>query len=113
MFDYLFIEIKQNPPLKNTIIGVLYRPPGNDTITTFTDHLKALLPKITKGKKTVVLTSDMNINLLKCSKHKPTSYYYDTLLSNGFTPKITVPTRVTHSTATLIDHLFTNEDSPE
>ena len=83
MFDYLFIEIKQNPPLKNTIIGVLYRPPGNDTINTFTDHLKSLLPKITKGKKTVVLTSDMNISLLKCSKHKPTSYYYDTLLSNG------------------------------
>ena len=113
MFDYLFIEIKQSPPTKNTIIGVFYRPPGGDTINILTDHLKALLPKIIKENTIVVLTSDMNINLLKCVKHKPTSYYYDTLLTNGFTPKITVPTRVTHTTATLIDHLFTNEDSPD
>ena len=113
MFDYIFIEIKQKSPLKNIIVGVFYRPPGADTINVFTDHLKALLPKVIKEKKTVVLTSDMNINLLKCSNHKPTSYYYDTLLSNGLTPKITVPTRVTHSTATLIDHIFINENSPE
>ena len=113
MFDYLFIEILQNSPLKNTIIGVIYRPPGGDTINALTDHLNKLLPKIIKENKPVALTSDMNINLLKCSTHKPTSFYYDTVLSHGFTPKITVPTRVTHTTATLIDHIFTNENSPE
>ena len=113
IFDYLFIEINQKPPLKNTIIGVLYRPPGGDTINTVTDHLKSMLPKIVKENKSIILTSDMNINLLKCAQHKPTTYYYDTLLSNGFTPNITVLTRVTHHTATLIDHLFTNEKSPD
>ena len=113
IFDYLFIEVKQNLPRKNIIIGVLYRPPGSDSINTVTDHLKSFLPKIVKEKKTIVLSSDMNINLLNCSHHKPTSYYYDTLLTNGFTPKITVPTRVTHSSATLIDHLFTNEDTTD
>ena len=45
IFDYLFIEINKKPPLKNTIIGVLYRPPGGDTINTVTDHLKSMLTK--------------------------------------------------------------------
>ena len=54
----------------------------------------------------------MNLNLLKCEVHKPTSDYYDTMLSNGYVCKILVPTRVTHATATLIDHIFVSGISP-
>ena len=109
IFDYMFIEIKHRAPLKNDLVGVIYRPPGSDTVYTLTHHLKDLLPKLNKENKTIVLTSDMNINLLQCSNHQPTAFYYDTLLCNGYLPKITSPTRVTHSTATLIDHIFVNE----
>ena len=63
-FDYLFVEVKQDAPLKNSLIGVFYRPPGNDTINCLTEHLKMLIPKLVKENKTIVLTSDMNINLL-------------------------------------------------
>ena len=35
------------------------------------------------------------------------------ILCNGLTPKITVPTQITHKSATLIDHIFTNETSPD
>ena len=77
LFDYMFIEVKQKAPLKNILVGVFYRPPGGDTVNILTDHLKVLLPKITNENKTIVLTSDMNINLLQCSNHKPSSFYYD------------------------------------
>ena len=73
LFDYTFIEVKQNAPLKNTLIGVFYRPPGIDSVTLLTDHLKSFLPRILKENKSLVLTSDMNINLLKYNVHKPTS----------------------------------------
>ena len=109
IFDYMFIEIKQKAPLKNILVAVLYRSPGGDSVNTLTKHLKTLLPKLNKENKTIALTSDSNINLLQCSNHKPSSFYYDTLVSNGFIPKITSPTRVTHNTATLIDHIFINE----
>ena len=109
LFDYMFIEVKQKTQLKNVLVGVFYRPPGRDTVNTLTEHLKMLLPKLTKENKVIVLTSDMNINLLQCSNHRSSTFYYDTLLSNGFFPKITSPTRVTHSSATLIDHIFVNE----
>ena len=111
LFDYMFIEIKQKSPLKNNIVGVFYRPPGGDTVDKLTKHMKTLLPKLNKENKTITITSDMNINLLQCSNHKPSAFYYDTLLSNGFLPKITSPTRVTHNSATLIDHIFVNECS--
>merc|ERR1712030_146763 len=97
----------------NTIVGLFYRPPGDNTVRDFTNHLEILLPLLNKENKDIVLTGDTNINLLKCTKHKPSSDYYDTLLSNGYIPKITAPTRVTHSTATLIDHIFFNEKSPD
>ena len=109
LFDYMFIEVQQSAPLKNVLVGVLYRPPGNSSVNTLTTHMKTLLPKLTDENKNIILTSDMNINLLQTSNHNPTSYYYDTLLSCGFLPKITAPTRVTHNTATLIDHIFINE----
>ena len=109
LFDYIFVEVQQNTPLKNILVGVFYRPPGKDSINILTNHLKTLLPRLNNENKNIVLTSDMNINLLQTSNHNSTSFYYDTLLSCGFLPKITSPTRVTHSTATLIDHIFINE----
>ena len=109
IFYYKFIEIKQEAPLKNSLIGVFYRPPGQNTISDLTDHLDILLPKLNKENKNITITGDTNINLLKCSEHKPSTDYFDALLSNGFIPKITVPTRVTHKSATLIDHIFVNE----
>ena len=108
-FDYIFIEILHENSINNTLIGVLYRPPGASTVEGFTDHLDVLLSEISKEKKRVILTGDTNINLLKSSQHGPSAGYLDTLLSHGMLPKITIPTRVTHSSATLIDHIFINE----
>ena len=62
-----------------------------------------------KRIKVLLSQETLIINLLKYSEHKPTTDYLDTLLSHGMIPKITVPTRVTHSSATLIDHIFVNE----
>ena len=110
-FDYIFIEVIHENPKNNTIVGVLYRPPGGNTVEDFTDHLDILLSTIHKEKKRVILTGDTNINLLNASQHRATSNYLDVLMGHGFLPKITLPTRVTHSSATLIDHIFINECS--
>ena len=108
-FDYFFIEIQQDLPKDNSIIGVFYRPPGYDSVSDFSDHINTILPKLMKENKNILITGDTNINLLKCHNHKPSAEYLDSFLANGFIPKITVPTRVTHKSATLIDHMFLNE----
>ena len=51
---------------------------------------------------------DININLLNFEKHLKTKYYLEGLFSNEFVPIIVKPTRITASSATLIDHMYTN-----
>ena len=59
-----------------------------------------------RNSKDVVLVGDMNINLLKHTLHTET--YLDTLLENSFLPLITLPTRIGHNSATILDHICTN-----
>ena len=51
---------------------------------------------------------DFNENLLKYNEDKETSENLDMLLSLGFMPIITKPTRITDHTATVIDHIYRN-----
>ena len=50
----------------------------------------------------------MNIDFLKYNHHTQTEEYLDMLHSNNISPIITKSTRITNYTATLIDHIYTN-----
>ena len=53
--------------------------------------------------------SDFNINMLNFETHGLTNDYVNALISKSFLPVITLPTRVKHQSATLIDHIWTNK----
>ena len=92
---------------KNVVIGCVYRHPKSNR-ELFHNTLKKQLEQLnTKGREVLVI-GDFNENLLKYNKDKQTSEYLDMLLSLGFMPIITKPTRITDHTATLIDHIYTN-----
>ena len=60
--------------------------------------------KKTKGE--VVIVGDFNIDLLKV-EHKPkTKDYLDSIMTQGFFPKITLPTRFSEMNGTLIDNVL-------
>ena len=48
------------------------------------------------------------MDLLKYNKHQNTSDFIDTMFSLSFIPLINRPTRITDSSATIIDNIFTN-----
>ena len=54
---------------------------------------------------------DINIDLLKLNVHSKKENYLENIFTSGFLPVIVKPTRVTPSTATLIDHIYTNDIS--
>ena len=56
---------------------------------------------------------DHDIDLLNIESHSPNSDYNDILYSNCFIPSTTRPTRVTNSSATVIDSIFTNTFSSQ
>jgi exonuclease III len=104
LFDCIFLEVEANAT--NVVIGLLYRSPSMNSIRQFCTFLEPILSDLTAGNKDVIILGDMNIDLLKYDEHVDTAEYLDLLFNNGFIPKVTVPTRITNTSSTLIDHTF-------
>ena len=102
--ECIFVEANAS---KKVLIGVIYRPPGRN-IDGFNEQLKLIFDKISNIHCPCYLTGDVNINLINHASHKLTTDYLDLIYSNGYIPLINRPTRVTNETATLLDHILTN-----
>ena len=87
----------------NINLGCVYRHP-NGNISHFNDSLSEYLSNSNQND-IFVLGGDINIDLLKTSK-KSTQNYFDILQGNNYIPVISIPTRFSNKSATLIDHLF-------
>ena len=92
---------------KNSIIGVIYKPPESN-IDNFALILNDLLYKINCENKYCNLMGDFNIDLLKFHNQNQINNYLNLILSNSFFPTISKPTRITQNSATLLDHFYTH-----
>ena len=109
IIECIFIEIVL-VNRANILIGCIYRPPSSD-INEFNYHISNLFSnKQFTNKNNICLLGDFNINLLLYETHLPTSNFINTLFSIGLLPSINCPTRVTSTSETLIDNIFTNFD---
>ena len=81
----------------------------NSSVDVFNERINDILNVIQKENKLIYVMGDLNIDLLKSDVHKSTSSLLDVLYSYNVFPVITKPTRVTESTATLIDHFLIND----
>ena len=104
LFDCVSIEITSQAK-RNTIITSIYRKPGTN-INEFTNMLEEILTPI--KNKSLYLCGDFNIDLLKYETHDQTRHFTDMLFSLGLFPLINRPTRITNTSETLIDNIFTN-----
>ena len=101
-----FIEILR-PQGKNIIVGIIYRPP-NQGADIFVGNFNEILAKISRKNKICYLMGDFNLNLLNHQIHDATGQFLDGLYSCMFSSLITLPSRITSHSATLIDNIFTN-----
>ena len=99
----LWIESDLNG--KRIIIGCVYRHPGTN-IVDFNNDLERCLNKISYEGCLSIISGDFNIDGLKINADKHTSYFYECMMANMFIPSITLPTRITENTMTLIDNVF-------
>lgn len=109
IFESQIIELHfNNRPI---VIGNFYRPPKaareNEAIATFTDEFKGVLETFS-SRPNVVLSGDFNMNLLKLNENDVINSMVDNLMSLGFVPSITLPTRFAeqYGTSSLIDNIF-------
>ena len=109
--DSLFIEIclrsTDESQIDKVILGNIYRPPraDNESYELFLQKLERVIMNFQNDKQ-VILMGDFNIDLLKINEKEQISDFFDMLVSNGYIPRITLPTRVTEHSKTLIDNYF-------
>jgi exonuclease III len=118
IIESLFIELEFNNK-KKLVIGNFYRSPStgvndltpNMQIELFLEHLQGILDSINERKCKAILCGDFNLDLLSYNVHNYTADFVSMLFSAGFLQLISNPTRVSahNNTATLIDHIWTND----
>ena len=107
--EFLTIEIKlQNR--KNLIICNMYRSPSG-VLDKFLEKLDRTLQQLSTNRyrnKQIVFVSDSNVDILKFGHFENATRLVDIFSEHGFAPLISRPTRITNHSASLIDHIFSN-----
>ena len=110
IWEALFMKIKGSELPHPIIIGNIYRPPrennNNSSIDNFMAEFSPIIHKICKTKTDIMIAGDLNIDLLLINQREKYADYFDFMLANGLSPKITFPTRLSNYNATLLDHIF-------
>ena len=83
------------------------------SIEDFSQALSYAMNTITMHKDVFYLLGDLNIDISPAKVTPGSSTYtgIDSLNSFGWVPIITIPTWVTVTTSTIIDHIITNDTS--
>ena len=105
--DYLecvFVEIWHGK--KNIFLGTVYRPPSYVGLNFFTRDLTEKLNYLVCSKNNVILCGDFNLDFLKVNNNDLVAEFYDSMYSLSLVSTIFCPTRITDSSATLIDNIF-------
>ena len=106
--ESLWIDFRE-PSGNLYTVGVIYRHPCTATADYFIDDLCACLSDLINRKSTFYVLGDININISDVDRPPIANRYINMLFSCGALPLITKPTRVTESSATIIDHVITND----
>ena len=102
-----------NTKKSNVIIGAIYKYPNMDVDEYNEFFLNLLLYKTSKKRKSILLLSDFNVDLLKYDHHALTNEFLNSLSSHMFLPNIIHLTRVTSNSKTLTDNNFSNILGPD
>ena len=110
VLENMIIEVKCQT---NILMCSGYRPPNTNT-TEFRNVYEDILNKMTNHKHTnSIIGIDHNLDFIKHNMHNPTQLYLMQNLDYNMIPTITRPTRITHTSATLIDNLFISQKLQE
>ena len=102
--ENVWLKIKLGP-CKTIILGAIYRGHIN---RTFIDHIRTDIECVVAMKHPIFILGDFNYDLLSGSSEAVSySLMFETFLLEQL---ITVPTRITEHSATLLDHVWTSSE---
>ena len=102
-FEFCSVEVKtENSKL---LLLSIYRPPNGNS-TQFCKEINELMNMVKGNHDHIIVGLDHNLDLLKLHIHSSTLKFFEDMLDLELYPCITRPTRITKSSATLIDNIF-------
>ena len=102
--EYIWVKLS----LSDIIIGVIYRHSSTNNIKQFLYQMKKNL-ELLNSKTYLIGGFNINIDQSKCLS-KIAVGYINMLNSNGLFHLVTLPTRITNTSFTVIDHIITNDN---
>ena len=95
---------------KRCIVSSMYRAPNTSSLV-FQCCYNSLVCALKKTKPyAIIIGLDHNLDFLKSIHHGSTNDFIHSNLDMGLVPTITKPTRITKSSATLIDNIIVSEN---
>ena len=105
-----FIDVEGGNLRRTLTIGNIYRPPlhnnNNESINKFIAELSPLIEALQKENTYASLVGDFNRNLLQINEREIYEEYLDLMCTNNFYPKISLQTRYSKNSCSLIDQMF-------
>ena len=95
-------------------VGNIYRPPNNsrENFNIFLNEFNDTLLEFYANNQNTYLCGDYNVDLLKINSIQAHEEYFDNILTSGYVPTVTLPTRLSNNSS-LIDNVFTTNLSPD
>ena len=103
IFESIFIEVHSDN--FKAVVGEIYRVPNTNEVRSISMY-ENIITKLQSYKHDIVIGTDQNFDYIKIDQHQNTQDLLDTFITNGILPSITKPTRITHTSATLIDNIY-------
>lgn len=103
--DALALEVQVNNTKFN--VACIYKPPSVN-IHEFTNKFSNYV-ELLSTKDKCYICGDFNIDLLKYESQNGSKNFVEQLFTSGYYPVISKPTRITNSSSTLIDNIWTND----
>ena len=104
IFESCFVKI-EGKFKRNILVGSIYRVP-NTNEKHFISTYREMAIKLKSEDKEIIIGTDQNMDYLKVYTHHNTLDLLDTNLDLKLFPTILRPTRITNTTATLIDNIY-------
>ena len=102
------IKVQGNSLSKTFTIGNTYRSPRtrNENLNVFIDEFTPIISILDNCNNDIIIAGNFNINVLKLKENDMFSSFFDMVISHSLYFQITLPTRFTRTTGTLIDNVF-------
>ena len=94
---------------KMIMIGEIYRVPGTNQQLS-TQRFDEILQNISDFRGDVMIGTDQNFNSIEIEKHSNTKELLDVFISHAYFSTISVPTKITHKSTTLINNIYVKCD---